>query len=240
MRFYKKTQINKFFVVLILLSLTISFLFIESQVTSLHKVIKYIPIGDSLTIGEGVDKIDSYPSLLTNDLQKHGKNVWLITNPARLGYTIQKAIETELPIVTRNKPDLVTVLIGANDRAQKIGIQTFKIKFAYLLDSLLSDVNDKNNIIVMTIYDYSMTPQGRALDKIPKYKEENAISIEQYNQVIKEEAKKRNLKIVDLFSFSHQIPNDISMYTKDGSHPSAKQYALWEKKIFPIINIALK
>jgi len=38
---------------------------------------------------------------------------------------------------------------------------------------------------------------------------------------------------VDVFSISKQMGDDPSLVAADGLHPSAKEYAAWEKVIFP-------
>ena len=52
--------------------------------------------------------------------------------------------------------------------------------------------------------------------------------------MIKTEAAKRNLPIVDIFELSKNMGVDESLVAADGLHPSAKEYAAWEKIIFPV------
>ena len=82
------------------------------------KEIKYVAIGDSYTIGEGVKENERWPNLLVEHLNKDGINVKLVANPSVTGWTTQQAIDLELPILRNKKPDFVTVLLGVNDGAQ--------------------------------------------------------------------------------------------------------------------------
>lgn len=65
--------------------------------------IRYIPIGDSYTIGEGIPEERSWPSLLTHHLQQEGTAIQIIANPSQTGWTTQDAIDHELPIYTSHK-----------------------------------------------------------------------------------------------------------------------------------------
>ena len=42
------------------------------------------------------------------------------------------------------------------------------------------------------------------------------------------------LPVVDIFELSKKMGTDGSLVAADGLHPSAKEYAEWEKIIFPI------
>ena len=40
-------------------------------------------------------------------------------------------------------------------------------------------------------------------------------------------------QVVDIFELSKKVKNDPSLVAEDGLHPSAKEYAEWEKLILP-------
>jgi acyl-CoA thioesterase I len=88
---------------------------------------------------------------------------------------------------------------------------------------------DKSKIILITIPDFGVTPEGK------NYGSGRNISdgISEFNALIKEEAKKRKLPVVDIFDISKNMKNDNSLVAKDGLHPSAKEYAVWETMILP-------
>src|SRR3989338_1202970 len=99
--------------------------------------IRYVPIGDSYTIGQAVSSAESYPQLLTDHLRRSGHNVNLVTNPAQSGWTTQDAIDYELPIFIKSKPQFATLLIGANDLAQSVDNGRFRDRLGYLIDHML-------------------------------------------------------------------------------------------------------
>lgn len=196
--------------------------------------ISYVPIGDSYTIGYGVSEEDRWPNVLTNHLKKEGIDITLVSNPASSGYTVRDAIDFELPQVKRIKPDFVTVLIGANDNFGSRDVETFRKDLIEFLDKLELILKNPKNIILITIPDYSISPQAAGFDR-----EGLSKSIEEYNMVIKGEAYKRGLKVADIFPVS-QAMTRVSDYTKDGLHPSSQGYANWEKVIFPVVFDLLK
>ena len=94
---------------------------------------------------------------------------------------------------------------------------------------MLAVLPNKEHLLVVTIPDFGVTPTG------PKYSRHRDISagLTRFNQIVIEEAKRRGLQVVDIFSLSKKMGEDRSLVAKDGLHPSAKEYAEWEKIIFP-------
>ena len=191
--------------------------------------IRYAAIGDSYTIGEGVSEEKSWPSLLTKHLQKEGIDIELIANPSRTGWTTKDAIDYELPVYKSSKLNFATLLIGVNDWVQGISKEEFRKRLAFLIDEMLKELPNNGRLLIVTIPDFSAAPNGNF------YSNGRDISngILEFNNIIKEEAKKRNLKVVDIFNLSKGMSNDRTLVARDGLHPSAKEYALWEKEIFP-------
>ncbi|MDO8577165.1 MAG: SGNH/GDSL hydrolase family protein [Candidatus Daviesbacteria bacterium] len=196
-------------------------------------VINYVAVGDSYTIGLGVSEGSRWPNIMTDHLKQQGININLTANPAVSGYTVRDAI-LELPVVKKIRPDFVTVLIGANDNFSQKEVKEFQQEYKELLDKLHPTLENPKNIVLITIPDYSKSPGSRGLQtqNISKL-------IEEYNQVIKDEAIKRGLKVADIYPVSQSmIDNDD--YISDGLHPSAKGYEKWERVIFPVVFELLK
>ena len=193
--------------------------------------IRYVAIGDSYSIGEGALPNESWPALLTLHLNDKGLHVDLVANPSRTGWTTQQAIDRELPTFVESKPDFATLQIGVNDWVQGVDVETFRRHFIYLVDQMLAILRDKNRLLVVTIPDFGITPTG------PRYARGRNIpeGIASFNKIITEEATKRGLRVVDVFAISKQMGDDPSLVAADGLHPSAKEYAEWEKIIFPAV-----
>lgn len=196
--------------------------------------IRYVSVGDSYTIGLGVEELARWPNVMVKHLKEAGTTIELMANPAISGYTVRDAIDIELPIVEKAKPDLVTVFIGANDHFSQSSAADFKANFSELLDKLQSIVSDKRNIVLITIPDYSKSPavQEQGIGTTSE-------SIAVYNVIIKEEGKKRNLSVADIFPVSQKMIGRED-YIDDGLHPSETGYKKWEKVIFPVVMDLLK
>jgi lysophospholipase L1-like esterase len=191
--------------------------------------IRYVAIGDSYSIGEGASPDESWPALLTRHLNKDGLHADLVANPSRTGWTTQNAIDRELPIFLKEKPNFATLQIGVNDWVQGVDAETFRKRFVFLVGQMLGVLRDKNRLLVVTIPDFGVTPTG------PRYARGRNISegIASFNKIVTEESKKRSLRVVDVFELSKQMGKDRSLVAADGLHPSAKEYAEWEKIILP-------
>ena len=191
--------------------------------------IRYAVIGDSYSCGEGAKPSESWPALLTQHLKSQGLDVELVLNPSVTGWTTKDAIDRELPKFIRSNPTFATLLMGVNDWVQGVDETTFRNRCSYLLDQMLAVLPNKKRLLVVTIPDFGVTPTG------PKYSRGRNIheGILQFNQIVTEEARKRGLEVVDIFPVSKKMGQDKSLVAKDGLHPSAKEYAEWEKIIFP-------
>ena len=201
-----------------------------------NQKIRYVAIGDSYSIGEGATPNESWPAILTRHLNENGLHVDLVANPSVTGWTTQQAIDRELPIFVQSKPTFATLQIGVNDWVQGIDEKTFRKRFTLLLDQMLALLPDKKRLLIVTIPDFGVTPTGG------RYARGRNISegLTRFNEIINEEAKKRGLKVVDVFPLSQRVKNDPSLVGPDGLHPSAKEYAEWEKIIFPVALDLLK
>jgi acyl-CoA thioesterase I len=196
----------------------------KTQAQMQKKEISYLPLGDSYTICEGAKWEESWPFLLTKHLNDAGIKVKLLGNPSVTGYTTEQLIREELPVFDKLKPDFVTILIGVNDYVQGRSDQQFADKLVFILDHVQKQLLDPNKIILITIPDYSVTPSGA------QYAHGRDVNkgITQFNDIIKAEAAKRKLLIVDVFPSTLKMKNDPSLICEDGLHPSAKEYANWE------------
>jgi lysophospholipase L1-like esterase len=192
--------------------------------------IRYAVIGDSYSCGEGASLAESWPALLTRHLSTNGLAVSLVSNPAKTGWTSQQALDDELPVWKAAKPDFATLQIGVNDWVQGVDAGTFRQHLILLMDAMLKALPDTNRLLVVNIPDFSVTPTGAM------YGDGRNISdgLAGFNKIIKEEASKRNLKVVDVFPLSQKMHDDHSLIARDGLHPSAREYALWETVVYPV------
>jgi len=225
---------------MLLLPYILSFatLFSSCQNVDKHKImnekaeIRYAAIGDSYTIGEGaIEPDEAWPTLLTNNLKSAGINISLVANPSKTGWTTRNVIDLEIPVYDQCNPTFATLLIGVNDWVQGVDEATFHKNLNFIIDHLQGKLQNKKNLVLVTIPDFGVTPSGG------QYARGRDISqgLTGFNDIIKSEAKARNLKVVDIFPLSLGMKDHPELVSADGLHPSAKEYALWEKMIYPVV-----
>jgi acyl-CoA thioesterase I len=225
------TQMNRLYCVAVFLVSTAAFWALaEDKIDPKNEPIRYVAIGDSYSIGEGALPDQSWPAVLTRHLNARGLQADLVANPSVTGWTSQQAIDRELPIFLQSKPNFATLQIGVNDWVQGVDETTFRKRFASLVDQMLAVLPNKDRLLIVTIPDFSVTPTGARYSRGRNISE----GLTRFNQIINDEAKKRSLKVVDVFPTSKAMKNDSALIAADGLHPSAKEYAEWEKIIFPV------
>jgi acyl-CoA thioesterase-1 len=198
--------------------------------------IKYVALGDSYTCCEGAKTEESWPVLLTKQLNDSGINMELTANPARTGWTTQNLIDMELPIFEDTKPDFVTLLIGVNDWVRGVDSNTFHKNLGFIIDKIQSGLPDKKNLLLITIPDFGVTPTGAQYSG----GRDIAKGIAQFNSIIKQEAAKRGLKCVDIYPETQKMKNNTQLTAPDGLHPSALEYSKWESMVYPVAYNCLK
>jgi acyl-CoA thioesterase I len=195
------------------------------------KKLKYLPLGDSYTICDGAPLDQCWTLGLIQHLEKKGIEAEIITNPARSGFTTKDVIERQLPLFELNKPDFATLCIGVNDWVKQIDTIQFRKNLVEIIDKMQAVLTDPNKLVILTIPDFSVKPEGK------KYAKGRDISagLSEFNNIIFEEAAKRKIKTVDLFSLSQELKYDKETIAEDGVHPSAKEYNIWLRLIAPAI-----
>jgi lysophospholipase L1-like esterase len=224
---------NKFITGLFLLIIT----YTSQNKIMAQQTIRYVALGDSYTIGTGAkEATEAWPILLTKHLKENKINIELIANPAINGFTTQRLIDYELPILDQSKPTFVTLLIGVNDWVQGVDAVTFQNNLIFIIDHIQKQLADKSKLVLITIPDFGVTPTGANYSA----GRDIAEGIAAFNLVITSEADKRKLKTIDLFELSKGMKTDRTLIAQDGLHPSAKEYALWETHIYQVIYALLK
>jgi lysophospholipase L1-like esterase len=189
---------------------------------------RYVALGDSYTSGEGVEPGHAWPNLLTTHLQQDGVVIELVANPSVTGWTTRHVIEHELPIFEDSRPTFATLLIGVNDWVQGTSPDEFGRRLARILDRIQVTLPDQRKVILITIPDFSMAPEGS------KYGNGRDIAqgITIFNDIVKAEAGLRSLRVVDIYPLSQRLEGQ-EFFAPDNLHPSAAAYERWEQLIYP-------
>ena len=229
-------KLSRFLVPVIFLHLVILGIYCSSpekgvNSNSAETMIRYAALGDSYTIGEAVAEDERWPNLLVGHLREAGVEIEIVANPSATSWTTQDLIDKELPVYRDSDPHFATLLIGVNDWVQEFSKERFRKNLAHIMDEMLKELESNDDLVVVTIPDFGAAPEG------PKYSKGRDISVglSEFNEIIADEAAKRQLSVVDVFELSQDMKNNPDLVASDGLHPSAKEYSLWEELILPVV-----
>ena len=196
----------------------------------------WLALGDSYTIGESVDAAESYPYQLTEKLQSLGIKMNEPEIRAVTGWTTGDLIASlrQTPPQLK-KYDLVSLLIGVNNQYQVRTLNEYSIEFRFLLHEAIGYAGNKNNVLVISIPDYSVTPFAAGTDTAPIAKE-----IDAFNATQKKICTEEGVKFIDITPISRKGKKDGAMQAADGLHPSSKQYAEWVDLLLPVAKKVLE
>ena len=200
---------------------------------------RYLALGDSYTIGEGVGAEDRWPVRLAAALHSSGMPVGEPRIIARTGWTTAELLEA---IAGASPPppspyDLVTLLIGVNDQYRGYGVAAFRSGFESLLARALElAANDPRRVVVVSIPDWSVTPFARSDSR-----ERHAIAseIDAFNAIAQRLATAAGAAFVDVTGDSRRAAEDHTLLAADSLHPSASMYTSWVQLIEPAARHAL-
>ncbi len=189
--------------------------------------LNYLALGDSYTIGESVEEFERWPMQLVQLLNKSGHNY---SNPKIIAATGWTTAELDAAIIKEDIQEefnLVTLLIGVNNQFRGRSLDEFRLEFAELLNKAIEfGLNNPENVIVVSIPDWGVTPLGQAFDTKKISRE-----IGLFNDVIREETTKRNIKFIDITDISRKALDNPIYVAHDGLHFSGAMYKLWAEEI---------
>jgi lysophospholipase L1-like esterase len=190
---------------------------------------RILALGDSYTIGEGVNPSQRWPVLLARRLQERGLPVADPYIIARTGWTTDE-LSSALGLADLQLPyRLVTLLIGVNNQYRGRSSEEYRSEFIALLQKAIALAGDNaSKVLILSIPDYSVTPFAATRDRTRIARE-----IDKFNSINREESLHLGVRYVDITPISRDAAQDPSLIARDGLHPSAKQYALWADLALP-------
>jgi lysophospholipase L1-like esterase len=188
---------------------------------------RYLALGDSYTIGEGVDSASRWPVQLAKSLRAAKLDVADPEIIARTGWTTDElaaAIKTAAP---RGPYALVSLLIGVNNQYRGRDAEQYRSEFKALLAQSVGFAGGKaSHVVVLSIPDWGVTPFAKGRDRA-----KIGAEIDHFNAIAREETVAAGARWVDVTPASRE-PHDGWIGAKDGLHPTAAQYARWAALAF--------
>jgi acyl-CoA thioesterase-1 len=192
--------------------------------------LRYVALGDSYTIGTGVQRADRWPDRLVAALGPAEPTLALVANLAVNGYTTDDLIRHELPALDQLRPEFISVLIGVNDVVREVSSTSYAVSVQTILDDLSGRVGP-SGIVTVAVPDYTITRAGADYGD-PRRRHDGIVAV---NEAIAREAADRSIAFVDIFDLSLRVKDDPTLVANDGLHPSGRQYGLWVERIAPVV-----
>ena len=190
---------------------------------------RYLALGDSYSIGEGVPEAGRWPVQLAVRLRREGVALDDPTIVATTGWTTDE-LSAAMDAASFTPPyELVSLLIGVNNQYRGRSADEYRDEFQQLLERAVALAGMRSErVLVLSIPDWGVTPfahgSGRDVLRI-------AGELDVYNAIAREETGRRGAHFVDITGISRQHP---ALLADDGLHPSAAQYALWTEAAVPV------
>lgn len=199
---------------------------------------RYLALGDSYTVGEGVAAAERWPNVLARLLREAGIALQDPRVIAATGWTTDElcaAIDAEEPV---GQYDFVTLLVGVNNQYRGRAAAEFRGEFDALLRRAASHAGgDPSRVMVASIPDWGVTPFARGQQRDPAAV---AADIDAYNAAVRSVADAHGVAFVDFTTASRERGGDPAMLVSDRLHPSAAMHALWAAAAFPVARRLLR
>ena len=195
----------------------------------------WLALGDSYTIGQNVTEAERFPNQTANALKLSGVNIGIPEYIATTGWTtddLMGNIQTQNP----TNHDVVSLLIGVNDEYQHHDTTGYRQRFTNLLLKSIKLANGKKeNVFVLSIPDYSVTPFAAGSDTAQIRKE-----IDLFNAINKDVTAAYNCPYLDITPSTREARYNPGLIANDGLHPSGAEYKVWADKLAPMMLPVLK
>ena len=187
----------------------------------------FLALGDSYTIGEGVEESKRWPNQFIDIAYEKGlyfEKPKIIAQTGWKTYDLLNAInETNFT----KKYDYVSLLIGVNNQFNSRSIYEFEEDLDKIMDKI--DIIRKNNgsTIIISIPDWGYTPFAESYNR-----DTISYEINLFNKSLKNFADKNDIKYVDVTEISRKTLNEDDLLASDNLHPNGLMYLEWAKKIY--------
>jgi len=193
--------------------------------------LRYLALGDSYTIGEGIDAEGRWPLQLARALRAGGIALDDPRIIATTGWTtdeLDAAIDAAPP---EGGFGLVSLLIGVNNQYRGRDVAQYRREFDGLLARAAGFAGGRaGRVLALSIPDWGVTPFARrsGRDRVRIARELDA-----HNAAAREACGARGIAFVDITAASRARGGEAEMLAEDGLHPSAAMYALWVRLALP-------
>lgn len=202
-----------------------------------HEPLRYLALGDSYTVGEGVSTAQAWPQQLVARLREDGLAIGDAQIVATTGWTTDE-LSAGMDAATLVPPyDFVTLSIGVNNQYRGRDTDNYRREFAALLQRAIALAGRRpERVVVVSIPDWGVTRFGRGSDRDPATV---ARELDTFNAINRDEAQRAQVAWADVAAISREAGAAPAQLAEDGLHPSGLQYAHWLEAILPLARRAV-
>ena len=172
--------------------------------------LSFLALGDSYTIGQNVSEDKRWPNQIVN-------------------IALNRDVLFDQPIIIAKTGWRTEQLLDVNNQYSLKSIDTFRLDLIKLLDMSIGYTKKRDNVALISIPDWGVTPFGERYDR-NRIKEE----IDQFNSVIIDVANTNDILYVDVTEISRRAFIEKDLIANDSLHPSGKMYKEWAEKIYDL------
>ena len=189
--------------------------------------VKYLALGDSYTIGQGVDLADRWPLQLGAKLIENSFSLEKNDIIAQTGWETTDLLNA-IADSSLEDYNLISLLIGVNNQFSNRPFETYTNEFDLLLDQAIELVGT-NRTFVISIPDYGVTPFGS------NNSENIALELDEYNAYAASKCQTLNIPFINITEISRQLGDANGALATDNLHPSGMQYGKWVEEMLPVV-----
>lgn len=194
--------------------------------------VDFLALGDSYTIGEGVEDDQRWPVQLAAVLRAQGIPIAHPQIIARSGWsTDELSADIDLEDAHGNlqpRYDLVSLQIGVNNQYRGRSADDYGYEFARLFERAVALAGgDPAHVLVLSIPDWGVTPFAQASGRD---RARIAGELDQYNALAAALCRQRGALWVNITELTRSSGLTHELVA-DGLHPSAEMYTLWVDRI---------
>jgi acyl-CoA thioesterase I len=183
--------------------------------------IRYLALGDSYTIGTGLDhEAQNFPSLLANRLGVATGFKVALVNLGVNGYTTADLIREELPVVRASSPGAVTVLIGANDIVQGSDDVSYRRRLQQIYATVKGLGLPVERVLSISVPDFSGLPGAAPFGTAARLR----ARIDAFNRIAQSEAAAHGFHYADISELTREQDRGAGWLAADELHPGPLQH----------------
>lgn len=199
---------------------------------------RFLALGDSYTIGEGICARERWPQQVVDALRAEGASIEDPQIIAVTGWTTDELAAGMRAVALRPPYDIVSLCIGVNNQYRGRDPEEYRDQLGSLLERAVHLAGDRpRQVMVVSIPDWGVTrfahDHGHDVASV-------AGALDAFNAIGREVTLHAGAHWADVTTMSRACGHEEGMLAADGLHPSAAQYALWTQRLLPLARTQLE